>query len=165
MDSAQQDKAGAKSCIKCPEGKYCAGTGNTAPTGNCAPGYVCYKGSTSREPQDDTTGAICPKGMFCEEGATHPTPCAPGTYTNATGQHTCLPCPEGFYCDKAGEDPKKCPEKKVCAEGSARPGLCPLGSIPNTEADAVDVCVPCPQGKYCRGAVVAGDCLPGYVFV
>ncbi|OEH77176.1 cast multi-domain related protein [Cyclospora cayetanensis] len=52
--------------------------------------------------------------------------------------------------------------KPICPEGSAQPMLCPLGSIPSEEPDADDTCVPCPAGKYCRGAIIAGECLAGF---
>lgn len=55
-------------------------------------------------------------------------------------------------------------ELQICPEGSAQPLPCPSGSIPSSDADATDSCVPCPYGKYCRGAAVAGDCLAGYAF-
>ena len=67
---------------------------------------------------------------------------------------------------------------QVCPEGSSQPALCPAGSIPrNNQADAADgvsrrhqrdaedICIPCPTGKYCRGALIAGECLAGYVHI
>ncbi|KAL8273754.1 hypothetical protein Esti_002354 [Eimeria stiedai] len=158
-----QDKPGAGACIECPKGKYCSGEGNKRPTGDCAAGYVCTGGASSSTPSPKT-GSVCPAGWFCLEGATHPAPCAPGTYTAEPGQDSCTLCPAGFYCDKPGEGPKRCLRGRICPEGSAQPDLCPLGSFVDDDAeDEADSCRPCPYGKYCRGGVVAGDCLPGFL--
>ncbi|KAL8456161.1 hypothetical protein Emag_000007 [Eimeria magna] len=137
--------------------------GNNSPTGDCAAGYVCTGGASSPTPSDET-GSACPAGWFCLEGATHPLPCAPGTYTSEPGQDSCKLCPAGFYCDEPGEGPKSCPKGKSCPEGSAQPDLCQLGSVANfTAEDEANSCLPCPYGKYCRGGVEAGDCLPGFL--
>ncbi|KAL8432734.1 hypothetical protein Efla_004403 [Eimeria flavescens] len=157
-----QDKPGQANCLSCPRGKYCAGTGNTKPTGDCSAGFICEGGSSTPTPVDGM-GKACPKGWFCKSGATHPAPCLPGTYTSASGQSVCEQCPEGFYCDEAGEEPKRCPPGKTCPAGSAKPSLCPLGSVAVIKDDAAHSCVPCPYGKYCRGGVEAGKCLPGFL--
>ena len=45
-------------CTLCPEGKYCAGTGNDDPTDDCDAGYLCPTGQTESAP----SAFECPTG-------------------------------------------------------------------------------------------------------
>jgi len=93
-------------CLKCPPGKYCATTGLTAPTGNCAAGYYCLESSPVSNPsaRDAAWGRWdkCPFGSYCPEGTATPYPCPRGTYGASQGLTTaagCTPCDAGYYCE------------------------------------------------------------------
>ena len=79
-------------CLKCPPGKYCATAGLTAPTGNCAAGYLCLESSPINKPsaRDEVSGRWdkCPKGSYCLEGTAYPYPCPRGTYGAKQGLTT-----------------------------------------------------------------------------
>jgi len=53
-------------CLDCPGGKYCDGSGNTAPDGNCTSGWYCSGGAES--PNDTAHGGKCQPGYYCPEG-------------------------------------------------------------------------------------------------
>jgi len=72
-----------------------AGTGLTAPVGECTAGYYCPGGQESETP----LGLECWAGHFCEVGSATPVFCPNGTYQPSAGQWECLPCDPGFYCN------------------------------------------------------------------
>ena len=66
-------------CHLCDDGKYCAGTNNTAPTADCSAGYYCKRGNRLATPNgNSTTGGPCYKGHYCLQKTSSPTPCTIG---------------------------------------------------------------------------------------
>lgn len=76
-------------CTNCTAGFYCQQAGLTTEEGNCTQGYYCPTASTS------SMAVICPMGLVCPEGSDQPKSCAPGYFTNQTGQWQCNICPNG----------------------------------------------------------------------
>ena len=73
--------------------------------GDCDPGYWCIEGSATPDPNDGTTGKLCPEGKYCPSGIQTPTPCPMGTYSNTSGLYAewqCDACPGKFYCGSPG---------------------------------------------------------------
>lgn len=115
----------------------------------------------------------CPKDSYCLDGARFSCPpsrpftppgevgamspdectCPPGYYTSFfTG--TCLPCPQGFYCEY---DPVLgATQRHACPEGQVTPSLavdesgcrCPDGFTKSVADNSV--CIVCPVGHVCR---------------
>ena len=72
-------------CVPCNRGHYCnfydyftsnntnvdinAAENNPTYYGVCDTGYICLEGSSIRNPQNNLTGYICPKGYYCLSGA------------------------------------------------------------------------------------------------
>jgi len=76
---------------------------------------------------DGVTGDICPIGSYCPQGSPAPTTCIAGSYTNATGQATCLTCPAGYQC-LGGSDINPCPQGQYCPLGTGiATQPCPIG--------------------------------------
>jgi hypothetical protein len=71
--------------IPCPPGFYCSAQGMSSTTSKCKAGYYCTGGTTNDSPTDGRSGDRCPPGHYCLEGSKWPTPCAIGTYSEATG--------------------------------------------------------------------------------
>ena len=63
---------------------------------------------------------ICKPGSYCQmqsvyQGATTPTQCSAGSYSNSTSLSSddgCNACPLGFYCEAGATKPTPCPEGK-----------------------------------------------------
>ena len=91
-------------------------------------------------------------GSYCPEGSSQPLGCPPGQYQNNLGQWTCETCPAGYYCvNSTDPEPEPCPPHHYCPAGSNAPTQCPDGTVNNeTNRAAVNECLPCPSGKYCR---------------
>ena len=172
-------------CAYCTAGKYCAGYGLSAVSGDCAAGFFCETGSIYEKPMTlvDTTNAKygpCPKGYYCEAATTSRSlnPCPAGTYNPAqkgTSSSACLKCTAGRYCAGTANtnDDSICPEKYYCPEstatGTANPctagNFCAAGSdyekpcFPGTYSDAAEAieCTDCPTGSYCERGTSAID--------
>lgn len=126
-------------------------------------------------PLDGVTGGICPLGHFCPLGSTSPVVCPDGTYSNATGIHSCFQChdfkckmqnsshlffffnegaevceecPTGTYC-LSGEDVQLCPAGHYCLGGGVEGILpCPPGTYsPQFGHSQVEQCLICPAGE------------------
>ena len=83
--SATGGKANLVDCQDCDANKYCAGPGNTAPTGDCEAGFECVaKCADAQCSNADGTGGACPQGSFCLEG-TPAQLCPVGTYGASSG--------------------------------------------------------------------------------
>ncbi|XP_070552128.1 fibrillin-2-like [Ptychodera flava] len=139
-------------CTLCTAGYYCMDYNLTAVTAECAPGYFCLRGSPDFQPTDPSYGGECPMGYKCPAGSEYPTPCLPGTYTNLTGQVTCMNCPAGFYCFENTTIPEPCPAGHYCGEQTQTPHQdpCPRGTFNNlTERSSVSDCLACASGYYC----------------
>ena len=91
-------------------------------------------------------------GSYCPTGSSQPIGCEPGQYQNNMGKWSCDPCPAGYYCvNSTDPDPKPCTPYHYCPGGSYEPTQCPDGTVNNdTMKAAVNECLPCPTGKYCR---------------
>ena len=81
----------ADSCIVCLPGKYCFGSANPAPTGECTAGYYCPAGSSS------PTQNSVPVGHYAPAGSDFAIPCPRGTYQPSTQKEACIDCEEGSY--------------------------------------------------------------------
>lgn len=153
LDSASQ-------CYPCDPGKYCLG-GRDRPDGDCAPGYVCPRGSkynisTARfsfaSSHDE---GLCPPGYYCLSGSKSPTQCGIGTYQDTYGQTSCKPCPAGRYCGRTGIVD---PAGMVCAAGF----LCTGGATTATPLISVEGGRQCAAGFYClAGTTVESSCPEG----
>lgn len=113
-------------CVTCPVGYYC-------PSASCAP-------------------TSCPVGYFCpQEGASEPTPCTAGTFSENETQIACRKCPNGTECPWPGmAAPWTCQLYQYCDDGIQAKN-CPNGTYSNATgaAQATD-CGECPAGYYCR---------------
>jgi len=97
-------------CLPCPAGKACefkaiASLATDLP--DCAAGFFCISGATSRYPYTLSAGEYgpCPVGHWCDVGTSVPTPCVAGFFSNqerAISIDYCLACPPGFMCEVDG---------------------------------------------------------------
>ena len=96
-----------------------------------------------------------------------------GSYTNATRQFTCQPCPERYFCTPVNltADPyssyKPCPKGFFCPISTGlnwRP--CPLGTYSNKSGLASEAeCTDCDGGMYCsqlNSTAPTGICAGGF---
>lgn len=149
------------SCLACPAGKHCTGTGNTEPDGKCSAGYYCVAGS------DSITKTASDAGHFSIAGAAIQTKCSPGTYQTAIGQSSCTICELGHHCPGFGNSVNTdCPAGFYCPLGSDRPTPCPAGTYrATTLGEKVAHCTACDAGSYCekQGLIaVTGTCNVGF---
>lgn len=141
------------SCIQCPLGKYCNGTGLDSPTANCSSGYYCPGGQFSNTPVNYS----CPAGHYCLEGDGKPRPCPSGTYQNLQQKSSCKQCPTRTYCNAAhgpvvNYNPNVCPEGYYCPAGTkfAEEYPCEIGTFNNlTGRESQAECVQCLGKYYC----------------
>ena len=75
----------------------------------CDPGYYCTGGAYLPNPNDNTTGSICPQHYICPQGSSEPQACPIGYYANNTGLWECSLCLSGFICYPE-EAPRVCPQ-------------------------------------------------------
>ena len=152
-------------------GYYCDRAGLHNVTGSCAAGAYCPTGSFEPAP------ITCPFGFHCPNTSSIPLPCTSGFYTNATGQSTCQPCPQGLYCLpltwKEGMllnesiAYKPCPRGYYCPKQTGSNWIpCPAGTFSNrTSLYDVSECESCSEGEYCAGDLRIqpnGLCSEGY---
>ena len=121
------------SCVAdCPEGSTAARP--------CPPGT--YSNELNLQSADQCID--CPAGSFCATGVIVPTPCAPGSFTNSTGQSQCQSCTDGTYQSLPGQS--KC---NICGAG-------------NYSANILS-CEPCQIGEVCPlGATTGQRCPIGF---
>ncbi|NWX84903.1 AB24G protein, partial [Nothoprocta pentlandii] len=110
--SSSEGGRNLQECQPCPGGHFCNGSGLTAPSGHCSPGYYCVTRAHTPTPTDGLSGAPCPIGHFCPLGSRSPAPCPPGSYMLQDRGEECLACPEGEYC-VPGERPQPCPQGEL----------------------------------------------------
>ena len=114
-------------CIDCSAGSFCP-TGSGQPAA-CNPGTVAATNGSSScagcaagtyQDEHAATGCkACMAGTYCNEGASSPTPCAPGTWgaaTNLTAATECQACPLGHYCTTGSAAPHACSTGWFAAE-------------------------------------------------
>lgn len=153
MPGEYQPQERQSSCIKCPAGKYCAGTvetdfsGQSVVTGDCTAGFFCPEGSYSEDGKHD----YYPNGMN--------NPCSAGFYC-PSGTSTELNCGAGYYCPSGSSNRKICTAGKYCSgnnlvnpSGDCSAGYyCPSGSTSSTQNT-------CQEGDYCPiGSPSRSDC-------
>ena len=76
--------------------------------------------------------------------------CPDGTYANETGQEQCEPCPEGYECPTASQQPTLCRRGTYSSGAAASCTPCPSGLFANYTG-AVE-CESCPAGYACQVA-------------
>lgn len=137
-------------CRKCDPGYYCKNASQPKPDGPCFAGYYCESAS------ETPTATPADVGHFAPEGSSSQQQCLVGTYQPHTGQGSCLPCREGYYCDtKAMNYSIPCTAGNYCPEGSEVPQFCPPGTYNNfTVQKSESDCKQCPSGKYCDAASI-----------
>ena len=74
---------GSKSPTLCSGGYFCATPGLSNPTHECSAGFFCTNGAVKANPTD-SSGGVCPKGFFCPQKSSSPSPCPLGTFLNST---------------------------------------------------------------------------------
>ncbi|KAF4141759.1 hypothetical protein GN958_ATG09004 [Phytophthora infestans] len=174
-------------CVFCDEGSYCTDAGQVKPTGLCDAGYYCKRNNTQPSPSSGVGkvvtsstqgteltiyfgGQICPIGSYCSQGAVTPILCPEGSYSNATGASTCLPCPRGFFCPLGCSDYRgnECPMGHYCPESTQRATQlpCPPGSYGDrTGLQDLVQCTPAPGGTFIDGYAAVeptGICRSGF---
>eukprot|EP00163_Fabomonas_tropica_P011852 TRINITY_DN227_c0_g2_i1.p1 TRINITY_DN227_c0_g2~~TRINITY_DN227_c0_g2_i1.p1 ORF type:complete len:7500 (+),score=2428.07 TRINITY_DN227_c0_g2_i1:177-22676(+) len=178
--NGQYGQASITDCQQCPGGKVCSTDGLIAPNGDCAPGYFCSIGAQSSKPlaaqvsamagpgSNQSQGDICPTGHYCPGGTAVPLGCAPGTYQDSQGNHTCFDCPAGSACVANTTIPTTCPPGFYCPLNTVAPNAqaCPQGTYnPVPGASNITACLDCTAGYYCNNtglSAVVGKCAPGY---
>ena len=156
-------------CTPCSAGYYCDEYGMTDKTlivrnKLCDAGYYCLGGSLVPNPTDGVKGGKCTPGNYCPRGSTNQVPCAAGTYETRAGSPLCQDCPKGFYCTLGSSNPIEC-VNGYCPKKSAAPSLCPDGTYGSADLlrlSSEQDCPFCPEGKYCNGGAIQGDCEAGY---
>jgi len=155
-------------CTICPAGSFCVGglehIGSVSkPNGKCATGHYCPAGTHSTTqfpcPKGTYTGKTnlthidectpCDKGHFCIEASPSPQPCAPGSFSDITGETDplCQTCPAGYECALGTVDPFPCEPGYQSAQGHE--------------------CEMCEGGHYCkthsttRNLMLAQRCVAG----
>ncbi|CCI46527.1 unnamed protein product [Albugo candida] len=136
-------------CIATPEGMYSIAA-SILPTGICAPGFYCPRGSTTF----------------------NQLPCPLGTYLNRTQGASvidCSICIAGKYCPQASSMPRTCPEGYYCPIGISNPIVCPIGTFSSDIGLKMrEECTRCPPGRFCDATALllpTGACEPGYFCV
>jgi hypothetical protein len=134
-------------CLACPAGKACefkAISDIATDLPDCAAGFFCVSGASSRYPWELVSGEYgpCPVGYWCAEGTDVPTACVAGTFSNqerAISIDYCLVCPPGFMCEVDGLAEPTGPvsigvrtidailENQTCSAFSSE--YCPLGTF------------------------------------
>jgi len=157
---------------------------------DCAAGYFCKSGASTRYPEDtsQTQNGPCQPGYYCEAGTENPTPCPEGTFSKqwrATDASFCLPCPVGYLClgtgnadavekidaGKFGDDGINTAfcGTTIAGTGSVLGLYCPVGSHLELicpmgfyqRSASRGQCFECPPGSFCMSGVDE-ICLEGY---
>ena len=151
----------ADDCKPCKGGYVCPMSNTSVPSKLCPGGYYCPNGTS-------VATLTCPEGSECPLGSAAPSPCAAGTYQDASGQSSCDVCPAGSFCLQGSNAYTECPRGHYCpAETTyATEFPCPVGTFSNrTQLQAADDCSDCLPGMYCltTGLLAPiGLCEPGY---
>ena len=164
--------------LRCVAGYYSSAAGITIGSNYirpCDAGYVCLGGASIPDPNDLSTGYICPPGSGCPNGTTAQIPCSPGEYNPYFGQGSCISTAAGYYTDTYNATLQlSCPQGSYCPAGSPNPLACAVGSYGAAErltsqADctwapatfyisqpgATSFSLPCAAGIYCEKGAYA----------
>lgn len=159
--SATPNLASASECTPCTPGSYCATPGLSTPTALCAAGFLCSAGAVDALGRLSANGTTtpCPAGGWCPAGASSPTSCPLGTYSNTTGNiasANCTQCDLGRYCGTTGLSAPTglCSGGYWCARGNA---------LPNPTGGTTTLTLPTGSGQLASMAVGGDICPPGYV--
>jgi hypothetical protein len=134
-------------CLACPAGKACefkAISDIATDLPDCAAGFFCVSGASSRYPYTLVSGEYgpCPVGYWCDIGNSVPEACLAGTFSSqerAISSDYCLVCPPGFMCETDGLAEPTGPvstgvrtadailENQTCSAFSSE--YCPLGTF------------------------------------
>lgn len=82
-------------CTPCDGGMFCNGTGLSAVSGPCDPGFYCPSGQSVPNPYDYR----CPPGHYCLTNTSTPIRCSSGYFQNEYERDSCKVCPEGISLD------------------------------------------------------------------
>ena len=156
-------------CQDCPPGFYCEGacsSPSACPAGTFRSAYggadisdceVCSNG-TYAPSSGMSTCSVCPAGWSCEDKASIPVICAPGSFS-PEGDWDCRVCPSGQYVDTSGAEACiDCPAGYHCADPSQPPTRCASGEY--STGNSI-VCEPCPAGRSCQDRESAAVCPAG----
>lgn len=160
----------------CPAGRFCGSEGLVQPSGACAAGFLCLMGATVPNPSDNTTGSLCPPGIFCQQGQRAGDGwwwwwmvvfmfvvlwCVMNVKDDILWTKKCFSCVcvlgdclAGFYCDwgSSRADQALCPAGFFCPSGTPDPVPCPAGAYSsetgNTHQNNCTICTP---GYFCQG--------------
>jgi hypothetical protein len=157
--SGQFSAAGSLECGVCPAGSYC----------NSTTSVQCVAGTFNPNTRMSTATSCLPciVGAYCVVGASLPTNCSAGYYTNVTGRTAsidCLACPAGRFGSvqrmSVPSCTDVCPAGSFCTAGASSPSMCPVGSYCTLGASSP---IPCSPGKYCpaNGLAAGLDCPAG----
>lgn len=105
----------------------------------------------------------CEAGYSCARGAAQQTPCAKGSFTDASVaiKAACTPCPAGQYQSAIrATGCLACLAGSYCPEGAAAPLMCAAGSYSSaTNLKSAAECSVCPKGSFCpTGATAPSAC-------
>ena len=155
----------ATSCLPCTPGKYCEGSGNSAPTNSCSAGYYCPGGVDNPKPSHYK----CPVRHYCPFGSPHMMVCTGGSYCESEGlENPSDLCERGFYCPNGSLSAREreCLTGHYCPQGSDLPLRCPIGTfLSGRGAFNENECLNCTAGFYCNTTglnAVSGPCAPGF---
>ena len=163
-----QSQSGSSNCESCPPGLACAA--------GCSLPVECEVGSKANAASNADVCELCPAGEYqdqsqqtscnacsagysCAQGAAQMTPCAKGSFTNASMlKDACELCPAGKYQAATGQtECDSCVPGSYCAVGAAAALPCYAGTYSNaTDLSSAVECTVCPPGAFC----VAGSRTP-----
>ena len=153
------------SCLPCTPGKYCEGSGNSAPTNSCSAGYYCPGGIDNPRPAEYK----CEVRNYCPVESPHMVVCTGGSYCETQGlDKPTGQCDQGYFCPNGSlvATEKECPAGHYCPTGSSIPQPCPIGTyLPGKRAFNKQDCINCTGGYFCDSSgldSVSGPCAPGY---
>ena len=160
-------------CRECPTGTACP-SGSIASI-ECAPGTVantsgmeacvkCDAGKYQAESGQESC-TICTAGSYCEVGATAPSRCPAGYYSESEGESdnatACTLCPVGAACPSGSAEATKCqPGSVQNLTGQEACRKCVAGTFQSSQG--MQECDICTLGGYClRGSSAPSPCRAG----
>ena len=166
--STLKNQENQNNCGPCDAGKYCVGTVEPNPSGDCAAGYYCEQGSSvPTGGVDENSPKECGPGNQCPLGSSGETECEKGFFQPSPRSSECVECMPGYYCDEKGlSSAKECGTGRYCPAGSETEELCPIGTYnPDKKRQTESDCKPCDPGRSCTAAGLSApneDCQAGH---